>query len=381
MRDLIYIPLDRLALYDPYLRDESYEYNGWFNTMGIDHFPPMIQSRVNKLNTPWDLAPTLCPIPAITNNELRFDVVIETVAEAFCQRIKQTGRKPYFCWSGGIDSTSILVSMLKVADSDVLDRITVLCDPVLSVGENAYFYYNFIKPRLQVEDITDFVIDASNYNKILVVDGEAGNQCMGSTPIHKLAYKKQFDLLNSPWSQVDPKDMIARQTSTSIFETTLNGLYFTVDLVKETIKYSPIPIETVYDFLWWINFNLKLDDVLLRKILNYAKNLNQQEFKDFYENTLYRFYAADELQIWSMLSKDLRRERTVEDPKYFPKKYIFDFDGNDLYWSNKREEKSMSRLYSDVQADIFAIDKDWRRYSLEDTPTRQELGRILKRTT
>ena len=380
MRNLIYFPLDRLSMYDPYLRSPDYVYNKWWSTLGVDHFPTMIQSRVHKIDAPWDIGPTVCPLPSLDHNELNFDRVIESVAEKFINLTNSTGRQPYVCWSGGIDSTSILVSLLRVADQEWLSKLTVLLDPVLSVNENSYFYSRFIKDNLTHIDINQFTIDSSNYNKILLVDGEAGNQCMGMASIHKLAYKGQFDLLNKQYKDVKISEILSTQTSSSQFHSNENALAFVHELVEQSIPFCPVPIETVYDYLWWINFNMKFDDVLLRKILQYTKYINQAELKDFFKNTLYRFYAQPELQIWSMLSKDLRREYTVQDPKYFSKKYIYNFDKNDLYWSNKREEKSSSRLYTAYLADIVAIDTDWRRYSLKDPAVRQQLGQILKRT-
>jgi hypothetical protein len=72
-------------------------------------------------------------------------------------------------------------------------------------------------------------------------------------------------------------------------------------------------------------------------------------------------------------------------PKYIPKKYIFDFDHNDFYFSNKSEEGSSSQVFfnKDVGAKntgIFALDKDWNKHNIADPSVRTALGKILQRS-
>lgn len=76
--------------------------------------------------------------------------------------------------------------------------------------------------------------------------------------------------------------------------------------------------------------------------------------------------------MWSMNSKDIRREKTTIFSKYYSKKYIFDFDGNDLYFENKRESYSSTNQYEDLNAgkdNIFAIDKEWNKYDILNKET------------
>jgi hypothetical protein len=372
MRDLIYISLPWLSMYDPGLLDKTYTHHKWFHLKNIEHWPPHTISRVHELDTPWKLAPTVSPIPVINNNELDFSRVIENIADEFCQHALRSGRRVYVCWSGGIDSTSILVSLLKVAPKDFLQNLTVLYSNE-SVMENAYFFSRFIDGKLRAENIDDFCVTPENYNRILIVDGEAGNQIMSQNIIHKLIYAGRLDLLNQDWRSTDINQLLLGATDLA------------QDIIAQSIELAPIPIETGFDFVWWANFNFKFDDVLLRKTLNYTQTLNANQSRDFYHHSLYRFYAHPSMQIWSMLSKDLRRESSTHMPKYIPKQYIFDFDHNDFYFSNKSEEGSGSQVFfnQDVGAKntgIFALDKDWNKYNIADQSVRIALGKMLQRS-
>lgn len=372
MRDLIYLSLPWLSMYDAGLLDSNYPHHQWFHLQNVEHWPRHTTSRVHALDTPWSITPTVIPIPEINNNELRFDRVIESIAEQFCNHATQSGKKVYVCWSGGIDSTAILVSILKIASAEFLKNLTVLYSSNC-VTENAYFFSYFIKEKLQSENIDTFSVTPENYDKIIMVDGEAGNQVMGQTSIHKLIYAGRLDLLNQPW-----------RTIKNINQLLIGATDLAKQLLTESIEHAPVPIETGCDFLWWTNFNFKFDDVLLRKALNYTQHLDPAQSKLFYEQGLYRFYTHPEMQVWSMIAKDLRRESSKYMPKYIPKKYIFEFDHNEFYFSNKSEEGSSSYAFfnQDVGSKttgIFALDKDWNKYNIADQCVRTQLGKILQR--
>jgi hypothetical protein len=54
-----------------------------------------------------------------------------------------------------------------------------------------------------------------------------------------------------------------------------------MELIQESIDCSPIPIDSVADLLWWVAFNFKMDDVLLRKMALYVGNLTPDQSGDF----------------------------------------------------------------------------------------------------
>jgi hypothetical protein len=371
MHDLIYLSLSSLATFDPYLESDQYRHHDWFRLYKALEWPNHMVSRVHKLHTPWNLAGTVCPIPDLQNATDQFDLAIETVADRFVRQVQDQDLEPYLCYSGGIDSTSILVSLLKTAPTEFLQRLTILYNEN-SIKENAYFWHRFIHNRLRTQHMDTFQVTADNYRNLVVLDGEGGNQCMGWRAINTLIYYREFDFLDQHWCQVP--DL------TSVFP---GGNQFHVDLVKESIEHAPIPIETVYDFIWWANFNYKFDEVLLRKMLVFTDKLNASQSQQFFQQNMYRFYAQPELQAWSMLSKDQRREKTRIVGKYFPKQYIYQFDHNELWWANKKEEGSNSRIFYNSRFafdnSIIALDAHWNKYNIADQDTRHSLADILQR--
>lgn len=373
MNKLIYLSLGSLSAFDPYLESDQYQYHDWFRLYQALEWPNHMVSRVHDLNTPWSLAGTVCPIPKLEGGIDRFDLAIETVADRFVSDVLRQNRQVYLCYSGGIDSTSILVSLLRTAPTEFLQRLVVLYNEN-SIKENAYFWHRFIQNQLTTQHMDTFHVTEQNYRNIVVLDGEAGNQCTGWRPINTLTYYREFDFLDQPWSTV--KNLI------SVFP---GGNQFHIDLVKQSIPYAPVPIHTVYDFIWWANFNYKFDEVLLRKMLVFTASLNASQSQEFFQQGMFRFYAQPELQKWSMLSKDQRREKTRTVGKYFSKRYIYEFDRNDLWWANKREEGSNSKIFYNnrfaFNHPIIAIDDQWNKYSIADQDTRHSLAHILQRNT
>lgn len=375
MNNLIYFPLNWLNRYDPYLCSQDYVHNKWFNMYSANMWPSMwpghVTSRAHRLDTPWPLAKTVCPIPEIIHNsDLRFDVVMDSITARLCEYIKRSEKTPYLLWSGGIDSTSVLVSLLKVADSDILRKLVVVYNEK-SILENSFFYYHFIKDKISCInfDLIPFEVTVDNHDKILIIDGETGNQMMGSPHINYLLHNNRHDMLTQSWKTANYKDIVPNATE------------FMMELIYQSIEYAPVPINNVADLLWWIAFNFKVDNPLLTKLPWWVRDLSSAQSKLFWETGLFRNYSQPEMQIWSMLTKDTRLHNQVT--KYVSKKYIYDFDHNDIWFAQKREHPSSAHLNDDiafVNLPIIALDQDWNKYYISDPATRTELGRILQRT-
>jgi hypothetical protein len=380
MDNLIYFKIPMLRLWDPSLASPDYQHHKWFSlhTESVEKWLSHVNSRVHRLDTPWHLADPVSPVPALTHNDLDFGRVMESIVSELEQKINSTGRTAYVAWSGGIDSTAIMVAILKTFSPDTLKNIIILCDQK-SIEENPYFYYNFVHNKLQTQETDSFEVTDKNYDKIIICDGEGGNMIFASTRIATMCgYRDNLDLMDQPWrSHKDIKTL------------TWDNPDFAVELIMDSIKHAPIDIESGFDFLWWSAFNFKFDDVLVRKAVRFTEEFTREQTVDFWENSLCRPYAHPDMQVWSMISKDIRRETLKIVSKYPAKKYIYEFDHNDFYLYSKREEISTSRLFclanpftlGTPSRSLIAVDQDWNKYYLSDPSTREKLGQILQRNT
>jgi hypothetical protein len=367
----------KLRRIDRFLTSENYLHNRWFrlaastNQRGV-HWPVHLSSRVRQLDTPWPTAETISPIPKIETISEQFDQVMDQSAHSIAQRLLASDQIPIVLWSGGIDSTAVIVAACRTWPAELLKKLVVVCDST-SIRENAYFYHKIIVPRFAVIDTDQFVIDQDNYKKFLILDGELGNQVFGCSTIADLWYR-QPDLLWRPWSAVPDLQALLP-----------GNCDLNLELVLDSMPMCPVDLHTVYDLLWWSNFNFKADEVLIKPMFYYGQRLSAQQRQYFYDHCLVRLLEQAPIQIWSMTHLEERRKQTPTHPKWHLLKYIFDFDRNDLWFAHKHEGASASRVLRKSPlhqfSPVIGFDQEWNTVSLSDADVRAQLGQILGRVT
>lgn len=333
-----------------------------------------IRPRLGPSVAPCELLDYLCPMPATLNGTNNFAEAMDSVVSRLIQSFRSNTREICICWSGGIDSTSILTGFLKHATADILRRISVVCNQS-SIDENPYFYYKFIEGQIKTKDPSEVVLTDQNVNDYYIIDGEGGNQCFGSYWAATLRNLHRVDDLLIPWKSVDDFTKYMPTVKPELVEDWVN-------MVKSTIPYSPVSIDTLNDFFWWANFNTKFEEVLFRKLIVYTKDLTAENSKFAATTTVIRPFAEHELQVWSLLAKDIRNNTLSVTPKMQAKEYIYNYDKNHHYFYNKLEQASLwypaSWQHELAMIPIFAIDKNWNKYHLSNPKSRIMLGEFLK---
>jgi len=385
MTKLIYLRADELYKHDPEIIHNTKVGNWVAPHMAISYAGAFTRSRSCDAIPNFDfLAPAISKMPGASDlgSLDSFEHVFDELIVRYCNEFAQHNKTIYISWSGGIDSTTIMTGFLRNAPKEILERIIILCNDD-SIKENPYFYHTFLKDKFKQQIINTFLLDATTVNTSIVIDGEAGNQCMGNNIIAKLVFANQSDILLTPWRNVPNLNQLLAIENRWIskcpqrwpnIDTVVSNW---VNRLLETVPYSPVEINTIYDLFWWANFDMKFNEVLLRKIPGYSYNLTNTDTKTLWDDVLLRPFASKELQCWSMLSKDLRAEMTTVDLKYFAKKYILDFDNNYHYFEYKTETGSFGISHLSNSSLVFAIDTDWNKYTLKRREDRQFLGKLI----
>lgn len=337
------------------------------NPPGIEYFNP--RNMVVDLNGPWKLEPTATPLPDLPNSPISFDEAADDFGLKICQNLDR-GQQVYLMWSGGIDSTAVAVSALKhIRPAHRNNFHVVLSDS--SKHENPMFYHKFLSQFDQIELSVFDPAQIDLYNSV-ILDGEGGDQTYGSSAANKifslnpdkilLPWRKNLDFLRSFWYQDSMPEFWD----------------WLLELMNKTIDHGPAPVETCFDFFWWLNFNCKMDATLFRHTLRLSENVLDRDFEHFAKAVMCRFYASDKIQQWSMTAgaenKINQARKTV---KWAGRKYIYEFDHNEYYFREKRKEFS-SEVIANLSAQYFAIDNQYQRYSFWDRTTRQQIGKIFQ---
>jgi hypothetical protein len=382
MNNLLFLDHDVLFFLDPELiKNKKYpEYFSYFNIKNkyFNIYNEYCNSRIDYTNfpTPWKLEKTQFPIPELSTTKLDFaDVVDEAIISSVATQIDQ-GKTVYLFWSGGIDSTMIAVALLKNLTVSQLTQVCFVQCPE-SKQENPYFYNKYLKDLnhiyLEWHDMPSFIAGL-DLTKTLILNGEGADYLIGHTMSYNLFYNNPNSVVQ-PWSQY-------KDTIIDIFHG--NGIapeYHDgiLDSIVSTAKLAGLELNTIYDFYWWFTYNFKFDSPVLRSHLLLGENLSDSDFAYFSKNCYFNLFTDSKIQQW-ILSADITEKLEFNKKliKYPYKKYIYDFDKNELYFMKKR--KLFSWQPPTARSSLlkyFAFDKNYQRYSLFDRSVRQQLKQIF----
>jgi hypothetical protein len=238
----------------------------------------------------------------------------------------------YTFYSGGIDSTLMMISILKYATPKQLARLTVLLTQE-SIGENLLFYREHIEGKLrqQVAMAYPFLLN----KKAMFVCGELNDQLFGSDLMRDLININGAKVIHAKFD----RDLFARYWGSSLPNPILVNRF--LDLLETHKAACPVPIETNADFLWWINFSLKWQSVFLRMI-SFTCNFNLPDIDlKFANEHFFCFFGTDDFQLWSMNNNDKKIKDTWASYKFTAKDVIYKFTKDEDYRRNKTKRGSL----------------------------------------
>ena len=236
-------------------------------------------------------------------------------------------------YSGGIDSTCLLVSLLKHVTPEQKNNIIVLLSHE-SIAENPRFYDEHIKGKLRVESSVSFANFIGQNDMLL--SAEHNDLVMGNASVGSMITRYGPTVLHQPYS----RDLIA-----DFFAASLGGdlgtANFYFDIFERLAKTAPVPIRTNFDFMWWYNFATKWQACFCY-ILFFTPPRNAHGVtKEYIETRFVSFYNTDEFQLWSMNNLDKRIKDTWKSYKWIMKDIIYDYTKDAEYRDNKTKVRSL----------------------------------------
>lgn len=246
-------------------------------------------------------------------------------------------KKIYVFWSGGIDSTTALVSLLKAG----ADHLLCLVMTEESIQEYSEFYSRYIYNKLEIKLVkyNNMYAVPESIDKYLkdgiVVTGEIGDQMFGSDKY--LAYADTSKLLE-PW-----EDSLK---NTKTFEK-----------YKRFVDACPIKIKTQKDFWWWFNYAIKYNYVIFRMLRTSRK------FK--LETNVFHFFNTTSFNNWcfSTPTEEKFFGSDIKNYKQPLKDYIYNFTKDSDYQKNKIKTGSLRYVYFDLNP--FARFNEWDSFSVD----------------
>jgi len=214
-------------------------------------------------------------------------------------------------WSGGIDSTVALVSLMQTVD---LKRLNVVCNQS-SISEFPSFFHKKIKDRVRI--ITPMAA-IENYKDFFSVSGDGGDIIWGD-----IVDQQCWTLYNSNL-QVSWQDHMIQHDITD------------VEFVEEFCAWSGVKIKSWFDLRVWYSMCCKYQERVMRPYY-LRRDITDQDAVSFYD-------VDSSLQNWTMSNLDNIVGKSWQDYKLAAKQFIYQYHNDVDYLQTKTKEPSKALL-------------------------------------
>jgi hypothetical protein len=240
--------------------------------------------------------------------------------------LKKYPGKIYLSWSGGIDSTTLVSSMLEIASDEDRKRLVIVLSHHSVLENPSYFEKYLLKfSRLSIlEDLSPRLLEED----AVLVTGELGDQLFGSDFLLNADFKKSY------------QDSVPEMIGRTAFER-----------LQPIVNEAPFPIRTTHDFFWWFNFTQKWQFVKFRAYEHTTWNLQAT-----YGKNLLHFFDTVDFQLWSLQNHDLKHRGDWSTYKAAAKDFLFEIT-NDPAQLSLQKYQSLEKTYL-VSENRIAIDEE-----------------------
>lgn len=335
--------------------------------IGISRFIP----RDGEWSLPWpcDVVPGFEMPEYVPDFPMGFGEICDAKALELRAQI-HAGKRFALMYSGGMDSTCILVSLLKNLNADELHSLAIVANPH-SVIEYPFLWHRHIARRLKV-----FHSDFMHYDDLLKegytpITGDEGD-CIFGTNIGIEFYRfcGSEALPESPYAKF--KDALIRYFSLddSAYGKRFGELfYLKLERLAQTAK---VPIYSLHDFFWWMIFNPKYMNCSLRGAVYFQHELGVKDCLSGMVN----WYNDSRYQQWSMANNNNGQKIRTGSASYkhAAREYIHAFTGDDWYFKYKSKLESLKNVsrVEKERSDVIAVLVDGYRKGRTTEPVLRE---------
>jgi hypothetical protein len=288
--------------------------------------------RTGKFQMPLDFQIRL-PITNISAELQTYSDACNSRAKEIIDLADQNDLKIYILWSGGVDSTAILTSMLLNSSADQRKRFIVLLTQQ-SIAENIDYFNNFIIGKLSYAS-------AVNYKNIINID---------NILVHGECQDQMYMIMGGRYYNEKEIDNIA--TTESFHETVLGNSKFDLEIVdafmfmlRESARSVGVELEKIWEYHWWSTFCFGLQANDVRNFMFIDDVILNPQLLSQNVITFYNSYKFDQF-IMQRVQYNKGMPSINSFYKKESKEYIFAFDKNKEYFDKKVKVNSGGVLQS-----------------------------------
>jgi hypothetical protein len=270
----------------------------------------------------YGVIPHWLPVTTISKplkSNTSFNETFENLCDKAAIEILNTNKKINVFWSGGLDSTTVLVSLISNCINK--DQIHIITS-YNSIIESGSFYETFLKSYNTTFDITG--IKNQFKKNELYIHGSNGNNLFTTGSCFIESVVQDPGILKKPFKKVVSKLKL------EMFEPILNK--------------SPKPIISYEDFLWFKGFAFYWDHTKWQLMVKYFINDFRDNNIKKYVDVFFSYFFNEDFEQWCIDNTEQQHDinNFLYTTKLPMRKYIFKKLGqkSEDYVKNKKIEKS-----------------------------------------
>lgn len=312
-----------------------------------------IVDRTGSIVTPVNVKlAEQCALPAYDANfSLSYDEICQGRARKLLDHVQSTGQKLTVLYSGGIDSTLMLVSLLKTAtQQELTDHVLVLLSDY-SINENPRFYYDHVIKRFNCASSYNFR-DYIGRPGHMIITGEGNDQLFGSVVMSDFSQNFGEKFLTQEYTDSAMIETIHLKTQNQAYSESLT------DIFNKIFNNSPVDLPTIFHRYWWINFTIKWQSVYMR-LLAYTRP--EYRANIILGHNYDTFFHIPATQQWSMKNTDRLLSTKWLGYKQECKDIIYDYNGDQDYRDRKAKYGSLYRVVTNKKL-AWCFDEQFNFY-------------------
>lgn len=325
-----------------------------------------------------------------------FSDTTDAVAQGFRKRIVEKNEKFAIMYSGGIDSTIMVIALLRNLGIEELKNITLATNMSAAV-ENPDFWRKHVYGKFNLIDSTTHKYDDTirlGYTPITGDDGDCIFGTMfGLNLYHNweaLAFANDF----SEESRNNIRQLMPSFNDPGVHFSNFKDILIAYCGTKNTqpgfgrrmyekfalnVMTAGAPVYSLHDFFWWLIFNVKMLNCGVRGAIYYNDTLDQEtaihRIENWYNDPLYQQWAMNNNGNGTKIG------HSAATYKQAGRDYIYEFDRNPWYRTFKLKLESMGNVSLGQRVDHtspfgtpgsrFGLTKDYELLSI-DSPDVQD---------
>lgn len=281
-----------------------------------------------------------CSLPMdLTNFNLSFEECCLISARDAIETSKRLNKPLLLLYSGGVDSTAMLVSLMMSEDlNDLKDRLIVSMS-VDSIQENPNFYYKYIQGNFKT--ISSLLIKDQFCSKdFIILTGDLADMTYPYRITQDALRLYGYDMMLDSWrnGNLYNKWWADSKKKTELTARDLLQKDIWWELLSDNANHAPCEVKTNFDLFWWSYFNLQWQNFYFGYTLAKLPNIDANLVDDYYKV----FYAGEHFQKWSMMVG--RYEYRDDDYKPQAKDFIYRYTKDRDYFSRKGKKVSLPKI-------------------------------------